>query len=66
MRVPDLDWPADLFTDVIVLPGETVVKIFRAAPATPTLWSEMVSSWMEGGARSESQWPVRMLSEETA
>ena len=42
MRVPDLDWPADLFTDVIILMPETIA-IF---PSTPNLWSEMEEAWM--------------------
>ena len=42
MRVPALNWPADLFTDATE-PGRTV--IVRPA-AMPTLWNDMVSSWV--------------------
>jgi hypothetical protein len=42
MRVPDLDWPADLFKDVIVYVPETIA-IF---PSMPSLWTEMAKAWM--------------------
>jgi hypothetical protein len=43
MRVPDLDWPTDLFSDVIEEPAENVVM---AATARPGLWADMVRAWI--------------------
>ena len=42
MLVPVLDWPADLFTDATEPGRKTTVR-----PATmPTLWNDMVTSWV--------------------
>ena len=57
MRVPDLDWPADLFTDVIEVPPSTIV----VEPARPNLWTEMVNAWMGDDTHAESQWPVAVF-----
>lgn len=64
MRLPDLDWPAGLFTDVIMLPSETIVVLSAATHTTPTLLPELVNSWIGSGAISESQWPVPMFDSE--
>ena len=60
MRVPDLNWPVDLFTDVIMLPSETIVVL----SAEPNLWTEMVDSWIENGAASDARWPIPMFEAE--
>ncbi len=46
MRVPDLDWPVDLFKDVIILPDDTVVMLSPSAAPKPNLWTDMATSWM--------------------
>ena len=48
MRVPDLDWPVDLFTDIIEV----------LAAATPNLWSEMTKAWTESGLTAGFLWRV--------
>jgi hypothetical protein len=57
VRVPDLDWPVDLFTDAIV----PVARPLVVAPAKPALWPEMANSWIGGGTQSGFRWPVRTI-----
>jgi hypothetical protein len=53
MRVPDLDWPADLFKDVIGVLPEATVALYAAAPMRPTLWADLAKAWMGNDARPE-------------
>ena len=46
MRVPDLNWPADLFKDV---PGpllEMTEVASETTSVTPGLWANMLNVWM--------------------
>ena len=43
MRVPDLDWPADLYQDVIF---PLVGSILNVEPPRMSLWPEMARAWM--------------------
>ena len=64
MRLPDLDWPVDLFTDGIMPLSDTMVVLStgvvlsRGAPMKPTLWADMVTSWIGNDAPFDSQRPV--------
>jgi hypothetical protein len=55
VRVPDLDWPADLFTDIIEARPESIVA---PAAAKRSLWMEMTNAWTRTGIASELQWRV--------
>lgn len=57
MRVPDLDWPADLFTDVIEVWPETIT----VAPAKPNLWTDMIKAWIGNDIQTVTQRPVAMF-----
>jgi hypothetical protein len=64
VRVPDLNWPVDLFTDVIMPMPQTIMVLSAAAPATPTSWPEMADSWIGNSAQSDVQWRVPMFGSE--
>ena len=49
MRVRDLDWPDDLFTDAIIHVSETIA-VFPLVPERPTLWKEMAELWIGNDA----------------
>ena len=53
MRVPDLNWPADLFKDVIGVLPEATVALYAAAPTRPSLWADLANAWMGNGARPD-------------
>jgi hypothetical protein len=63
MRVPDLDWPPDLFTDVIGMMPEATVVLYAAAPTKPSLWTDLLNAWMGYEAQTR---PVRMFDCEQA
>ena len=44
-RLPDLNWPVTLFTDMIFLPAEMRVM---TGTARPGLWREMAAAWTGG------------------
>ena len=49
MRVPDLDWPDDLFTDAslpVLGTAATLPPLFER----PTLWKEMAELWIGNDA----------------
>ncbi len=65
MRVPDLDWPADLFTDVAPVVARSMLHPAgdRPADAGPTpLWPAMQGLWMRGivraGRAAAESWPL--------
>ncbi len=55
MRVPDLDWPADLFSDVIEVPAEKNAIV--PTSTRPGLWADMVRVWTS----NEPPWPVKIF-----
>jgi hypothetical protein len=46
VRVPDLNWPADLFTDVAGTLLEMTEVASETVPVTPGLWADMLDAWM--------------------
>jgi hypothetical protein len=56
VRLPDLNWPIDLFTDVTMPIPKTIAMVLPTAAATPTLWKDMLSSWIGTGASPGSRW----------
>ena len=46
MRVPDLNWPDDLFTDVSGALLEMTEAASESVPARPGLWANMLNTWM--------------------
>jgi len=52
VRVPDLNWPADLFTDVRVSLSDSEMKPFDSAPA----WWEMADRPADLGAPRDAAW----------
>ena len=59
MRVPDLNWPSNLFTDIILVPEDMIVLSSLAPAARPGLWREMRASWIGGNAGMVVHLPVR-------
>lgn len=50
MRLPDLNWPTDLFTDEAAAMLETDPIISRPDPSDPVLWADMLNAWLRTGA----------------
>jgi hypothetical protein len=55
VSVPDLDWPVDLFTDMIEVRPETIEVL---AAVKPNLWSEMTKAWSDAGLNAGFIWRV--------
>lgn len=56
MRLPDLDWPANLFAD-----GAAAIPDTAAMPSAPivtqaNLWRKMVGTWTARHVSPELQW----------
>ena len=58
MRVPDLDWPVDLFTNVIMPVPETIQMACAVAPAEPALTPTMGDLRTADRGDPAAQWPV--------
>ena len=56
MRVPNLNWPADLYTDVGTPSPEHATMHSTAAAMKPTLWQDTVNTWMGTDGPREPQW----------
>ena len=56
MALPDLNWPADLFTDAIIPIPETVAVFAGPGAMRPTLWQAMMEAWVAKQTPSESRW----------
>jgi hypothetical protein len=46
VRLPDLNWPDDLFADADVAASEVADVVPWSASAEPTLWLAMLNAWM--------------------
>jgi len=46
VRVPDLDWPKDLFIDVTVPRWDRAAILARPGPG---LWRDMLNAWVPDG-----------------
>ena len=46
MRLPDLNWPVTLFTDMETPFPEAGVEFHGTSVTRPNLWSDMLDSWM--------------------
>ena len=67
MRVPDLDWPADLFSDDIITIQPDAIVMKAVSPAVrPTLWAAMTDTWFGNGAFAQSQWPPQAIGSDHA
>jgi len=64
VRVPDLDWPIDLFTDASETESETIVARPRVVPAKSNLWRDMVNAWFGEGAQTNARWPAAIFQSE--
>ena len=64
MRVPNLDWPADLFTDVTTSPPKKIMVPSTNATTKPALWKDMVDEWIGNGVASDLQWRAPLFSPE--
>ena len=58
MRVPELNWPSNLFTDIIIVPKDMIVVSAPAFAAKPDLWREMRAAWIGGDAGMVVRLPV--------
>ena len=58
MRVPELNWPSTLFTDIAGLREDTIVVSAPAFAAKPDLWREMRAAWIGGNAGMVIRLPV--------
>lgn len=58
MRVPELNWPSNLFTDIIIVPENMIVVSAPAFAAKPDLWREMRAAWIGGNAGMVVRLPV--------
>ena len=58
MRVPELNWPSNLFTDIIIVPAEMIMVSAPAHAARPDLWREMRASRMGDRSFPAGPWHV--------
>ena len=58
MRVPELNWPADLYTNMIPPAPERIVMSAQAFVARPDLRREMRASWVGGRAFPAGGWHI--------
>ena len=56
MRVPDLNWPVNLFEDAVMTETDTIVVLADVPAAKPALWREMVNTWIGDGGPFDAEW----------
>jgi len=56
VRIPNLNWPNNLFTDLSPPLVDTIESLSAINAQRPALWNELLDTWMGQHAIREQEW----------